>query len=164
MPVSLRITYEDAAKSSTLVKVDEDMNLAQLRKKLIDRTLMQQIDVFILFDSIVDQETEFLIKDLPTGPDAVKTIKLHSSQKPVQALTVQSDKDERDLYPVRIESGPKPVMLSGLRVTLGSWLDAKDRFLTKQKAVINDADEGRWPVSDVADNGIIRVRKAAWSR
>jgi hypothetical protein len=161
---SLKVAYEDAAKSARLIRVDDDTNLAQLRAILTDRTLMQGTDVFIVSDSIVDRETELQIKDLPAPADGVKTIKLRSSQKPAQALVVQSDRNEQDSYMVRIENDPKTLTLSGLRTTLGSWFDEKDRFLTKQKAVINRTDEARWPVSEVADNGIVLVRKAAWSR
>jgi len=165
---SLQVTYEDAAKSPMLIRVDDDKNLAELRKELIGRKLMQDTDVFIAFGSIVHQETELQINHLPAPKDGVRTIKLGSSQKPpqgkpAQVLTVQSDKDDQDVRPVRI-ADPAALILSGLRATLGSWLDARDRFLTKQKGVIEDTDEARWPVSDVADNGIIRVRRAAWSR
>jgi hypothetical protein len=174
MPVSLRITYEDAAKSARLIRVEEGKNLAQLRTILIDRKLMEHTDAFVVADSIVDDESEFQVSDLPApiSPETVKAIKLRSNQKPtpalpvqpVQALTVQSDRDEQDSYPVWIDDDLKEFKLLGLRTRLGSWLDKRDRFLNKQKVVINDSGEGRWLVSAVADNGIIRVRKAAWSR
>jgi hypothetical protein len=155
-------TSEADARAIPPIAAPAELRLDALRRKL--GAWMRAEDMFLSRAKVPIEpasEPDWTVPDVwDAATSSVVLIQRAVAAAPVR-ITVVSAEDATDLTTAASPVDVRQVKLDGLRTMLGVWLLERDRFLDKEKAAIERAQEAQWPVADVITGTTALIRRDA---